>query len=135
MAIPGKTTFISRETNVTRRCFDLATNDDDLLEPPEKLGMVGTPISHLIEFNPFDTTIWIIDDDSKIQITKIVAISTLSNSHVHTLYLSQTISFSFTQVFYSRFLMCRCLTAHRKLFRRRSQSRVPLHRTVREWLS
>ena len=66
MAIPGETTFISRETNVTRRCFDLATNDDDFLEPPEKLGMVGTPISHLIEFNPFDTTICIIDDDSKI---------------------------------------------------------------------
>ena len=65
MVILGQTTFIARDPNVTRRCFDLETVDDALLEPPERLNMSGSPISHFIEFNPSSTTIWIVDDDSE----------------------------------------------------------------------
>jgi hypothetical protein len=64
MVILEQTTFIARDPNVTRRCFDLETVDDELLEPPERLNMSGSPISHFIEFNPSSTTIWIVDDDS-----------------------------------------------------------------------
>ena len=43
----------------------METIDDDDEEQPERLGMTGTAVSHLIEFNPSTTVIWIVDDDSK----------------------------------------------------------------------
>ena len=61
----GEERTISRDRNITRQCFELQTYDDDTHEPPEKLGMIGDPVSHLIEFVPDETTIWIIDDDSE----------------------------------------------------------------------
>ena len=50
---------------VERQCFTVETSDDDEEEEPERLGMTGTAVSHLIEFNPNTTVIWIVDDDSK----------------------------------------------------------------------
>ena len=56
-------TFIS-QSGVSRRCFTFVTVDDEMEEEPERLEIVGTAISHLIEFNPDIATIWIVDDES-----------------------------------------------------------------------
>ena len=60
-----ETRFMSRMFNISRHCFEFETIDDDDIEQPEKLEMSGATVSHLIEFNPDSTTIWIIDDESK----------------------------------------------------------------------
>ena len=62
--ILGTQKSISLST-VSRQCFTVETIDDDEEEQPERLGMTGTAVSHLIEFNPSTTVIWIVDDDSK----------------------------------------------------------------------
>ena len=43
----------------------IETIDDEEEEQPEKFGMTGLAVSHLIEFNPETVLIWIVDDDSK----------------------------------------------------------------------
>jgi hypothetical protein len=50
---------------VSRHCFTIETTDDEEEEEPERLQIVGTAISHLIEFVPDSAVIWIVDDDSK----------------------------------------------------------------------
>ena len=42
--------------------------DDAEEEAPERLEMTVTDVDHLIEFNPDTASVWIVDDDSKMQL-------------------------------------------------------------------
>ena len=43
----------------------IQTINEEEEEQPEKFGITGTAVSHLIEFAPDSGVIWIVDDDSE----------------------------------------------------------------------
>ena len=83
--ILGTTTFISM-TSPPRRCFTIETHDDDKEEEPEKLMVIGTAISHLIELSPASALMWIVDDDSKTIIYSKISLITTLFGQTHDIY-------------------------------------------------
>ena len=50
----------------TRQCFDVMVVDDDEREHPEKLLMIGNPVSGGFQLIPAETEVWIIDGSKSV---------------------------------------------------------------------
>ena len=65
LTAPDDYTTLSEERSITRtitgQCFDIAIEDDNESEHPEKLLVVGSIVSGDFTFNPLQTEVWIID--------------------------------------------------------------------------
>ena len=65
--IVGFGSFIVKPSPM-QRCFTVRSVDDAEEEAPERLEMTAIDVDHLIEFIPDTTSVWIVDDDSKIEL-------------------------------------------------------------------